>query len=431
MKEIDVTMLHPHPLNRSFATNGEEWEDFCASVKAHGVVECLFVREMGKGYQVLAGHRRLAAAKKVGVDFVPCQVVTLDDRQALVFLINSNLQRENLNVVQEAHLVKELREMGMTDDEILHDLSRETEWLEVRQAVFSFDEEVVGALQCGKLSEGAFREVLWAPAPVRERALQVVMGRGEHFDEPMSADRAREYIQYSLIPEWERETEWEDGREKQRKQITKEMKKLTGSEPTVLVLPWGKGADGLGGDLVDAKATVPEEMVADGKPLGMSWAWVAAAVGTPIYVIAPDLQHRERRLLVSRRVLMDDAAARAAAGMDALYLAAKEKAKKSEQVAAAVSVLDGEGETSYEESEPVSQVATQGDEDGLRIEQTMEHHAWVDLGAVRRVAMWALNEDSDPKTMPEWLPDWARELASEGRWSTIDRVVNWMQSLKA
>jgi len=425
-----VNLLDEHPLNRNFATTGEEWDDFCASVKEHGVVESLFVRPMGKRYEVLAGHRRLAAARQVGLGFVPCQVVEMDDRAALVFLINSNLQRLNLDIIQEAELVRELAMMGLSDEQILQDLSRETEWLEVRQMVFAFDFHVIDALKKGILSEGAFREVLWAPAPIRDRAVAVVMGGGEQHDEPLSAERAREFIQYSLIPEWEKETEWEDAIEKTRKAVTKEMKKLTGTEGTVLVLPWGKGSEGLGGDLVDAKALVPVEAVADGKDHGKNWALVAVAVGTTVYVVATDMTHREKRLLVSRRVLMDDAAARAAAGMEPLYLAPKEKAKKSEAVAAAVAVLDGEGEKSYDESEPVAKVATSGEADGIKIEQSMDHSAWVDLGAVRRVAMWAINEDSDPQKAPDWLPEWARELAMEGRWSTIDAVVNWVQSLK-
>lgn len=434
-REIDVSLLGGHPLNRSFPIKGEDWDDFCDSIRTHGVVESLFVRPLerdGKKYEVLAGHRRLTAARKVGLDFVPCQVLELDDRQALVFLINSNLQRENLNLVQEAELVRELKGLGMDEEQILHDLNRAPEWLEVRQSVFEFDYAVMEALQKGKLSEGAFREVLWAPKEIRERALQVVMGGGEHHDEPLSADRAREYIQFSLIPDWEKETEWEEGREKVRKAVTKEIKKLcqgTENEATVLVLPWGKGAEGLGGDLVNAKDLVPEEYIAEGKEPGKTWAWCAARVGAPVYVIAPDTTHHDKRLLVSRRVLLDDAAAREAHGMEPLYLAAKEKAKKSKEVEAAVAALDGEGEKDYDEAEPVSQVATTGAEDGIKIEQSIEHHAWMDLGAVTRLREWA--KTWTPATeKPEWVPSWAYVQFLDGYGASVIEACEWFASLK-
>jgi len=397
-------------------------------------VESLFVRPKGKKYEVLAGHRRLAAAMEVGsVAVVPCEVIVLNDCEALVFLMNSNLQRAQMSVMDEARLVREIIEIrGMDEDELLHELSRDKQWLRVRQEVFFFDYEVQEALASGHLSEGAFREVLMAPEEVREKALQVVMGGGEQFDEPLSEERAREFIQFSLIPEWEKECEWESNSEKVRKQVTKDLSKLCNGAPgvpTVLVLPWGKGADGLGGDLVSAKELVPIEYVSPDEEAGKSWAYCAACVGAPIYVLAPDAVNHDKRLLVSRKVLLDDAAARASHGMKSGYLMAKPGAKKSsEAVAKAVHVLDGEGEKDFKKDEPVSAVATPGQEDGMKIEQRMEHHVMIDMGAVKRVAMWALNEPSG-EPAPEWVPQWARYLAVDNR-SQIDEICNWVMSLK-
>lgn len=431
-KELKIDSLTPHPLNRDFAMEGEVWDDFVASVEQHGVVESLFVRPAGgKEYQVLAGHRRLAAARQVGMMIVPCHVVELDDKQALIFLINSNLQRENPNVMQEAELVRELQDMGMTDEDVMRELSREVEWLRVRQMVFSFDAEVVSALESGSLTEGALREVLHAPQEIREKALEVVLYGGEAHDEPMSAERARQFIQFSLIPDWEKQMEWETNMEKTRKTVLRELKKLCdgAAELTVCVMPWGKGTEGLGSDLVSAKEVVGEEYLADGVQHGKAWVAYAEKIGAPVYVVAPDKTHHDKRLLVSRKVLLDEAAARIENGMKADLLP-RERAKKSEAIARAVAVLDGEGEKTYDESEPVSPVASDGGQDGLRIEQKMEHHAWVDLGAVKRLAMWSVKDDADPNKAPDFVPPWAVELAYEGRWSTIDSIVNWVQGLK-
>lgn len=431
-KELKIDKLIPHPMNREFEMEGEVWDDFVASIEQHGVVESLFVRPAGGDeYQVLAGHRRLAAARQAGMMILPCQVVKMDDKQALIFLINSNLQRENPNLVQEAKLVRELQDMGMTDAEVMSELSREVEWLRVRQMVFQFDAEVVQALETGSLSEGALREVLMAPGEIRDRALEVVLYGGEHSDEPMSAERARQFIQFSLIPDWEKQTEWENNMEKMRKQVVRDLKKLCdgGGDLSVCVMPWGRGTDGLGVDLVPAREVVPVEYLSDGVEHGKAWVAYAEKIGAPVYVVPPDKTHHDKRLLVSRRVLLDEAAARLAAGMTADLLP-RERAKKSEAVAKAEAALDGEGELDYDEEEPVAPVATSGAEDGLRIEQKMQHHAWVDMGEVKRVAMWAICDTADPANAPEYVPQWAVELAYEGRWSTIDAILNWMQGLK-
>jgi ParB/RepB/Spo0J family partition protein len=431
-QEIKVTELTGHPLNRSFDREGPVWDDFLDSVREHGVVESLFVRPHVDGFQVLAGHRRLAAAVEAGMETVPCQVKDLDDREALVFLINSNLQRENPNLVEEARLVQALVvEMGMSALEVMRELSRDEEWVETRQMVFAFDTEVQVALETGELSEGAFREILRAPEPLREKATQLVLYGGGDSDEPMSAERARQFIQFSLVPEWEKQNEWEQAMEKTRKAVAKDLKKLcqSGGDLTVCVMPWGKGVDGLGTDLVHAKEVVPTEYLAEGVEPGKAWVAYAEKIGAPVYVIPPDKTHHDKRLLVSRRVLLDDAAARMEHGM-ASELLPKERMKKDAAVERAKAVINGEGEKDYDEEEPVAPVAATNGEDGIRIEQKMEHHAWVDVAAVKRLAMWACSNDADPTTAPEWVPGWAKELAYEGRWSTIDAVVNWVQGLK-
>lgn len=431
LKELKIEELVPHPLNRKFKTEGMEWDDFVASVAEHGVIERLFVRKVKKGYEVLAGHRRMAAARECGLMLLPCQVLDLDEIGALVFLINSNLQRENPNVVQEAELVRELMNLGMDESGLCRSLSRDGEWLRVRQMVFEFDGDVVDALERGVLSEGALREVLYAPEPLRERALEVVMGGGEAFDEPLSAERAREFIQFSLIPDWEKEQEWEAGMEKTRKAVLREMRKLADgaeNEVTVLVLPWGKGVEGLGGELVPARDVVPLELVHPDVSERRAWAWYAAQCGAPIYVVPPDKLNHEKRALVSRKILLDDAAARLENGMPCELLP-KARAVKDPKVVAAVQVLDGEGEADYDPNEPTSPVATSGEKDGLKIEQTMEHHAMIDMGAVKRLAMWAVSADADPAKAPEYVPRWAVELAYEGQWKQIDAVVNWVKGL--
>jgi len=439
-RDIDVKLLEAHPLNRDFGKAGSEWWDFVESVKTHGVMECLFVRPQGKVYQVLAGHRRLAAALEAGIVLVPCQVVEMDDVQALVFLMNSNLQRSDLSVMDEAKLVRELKSMGLSDDQICEQLSREMYWLELRQAVFDFDEDVQSYLHTGSLSEGAFRQLMKVPVDLREEAQAVVLGFTAQGDEPMSEDRARQYIDFSLIPEWEAEQKWEQGSDKLKKSVTKILQKLCkGAEnpPTVLVMPYKKGPEGLGGDLVSALEVVPDEVSsreAVGSRLAedfeVTWAWIAADVGAPVYVLAPENSWSEKRMFVSRRVLHDDAAARAEHGKPG-YLLPRGVVKRSPEVQKALAVLDGEPEADYDPTEKMDPVATPGDQDGKKIEQRMEHAAMIDIGKVKWLGKIAFAHETDPEQdMHEGVPSWARLLIHGGNASAVCDAMEWVLSLK-
>jgi len=438
IESIKLEKLVSHPHNRGFDKTGSQWEDFTESVRIHGVIEPLTVRPWGKlkgVYQMLSGHRRCQAAQDVGLVEVPCQVMPMDDKEALVFLVNSNLQRENPNLVEEARLVQALEtELGMDKEEICERLCRDQAWVVTRQMVFSFGEDVVAALsskdESKRLSEGAFREVLRAPEALREKALEMVLS-GEDGDEPLSEQRAREYIQFSLIPDWEDEMKWEAGADKLKKDVARDLKKFCdGKKPEMIisVMGWGKGADGVL-DLVDAKEWVPVERLVDAVKDQRAWVWYAEKIGVPVYVLPPDKAHREKRVVVSRRQIMDDAAARHESGMewDILPKGVKQPAPA---VTSALHALEGQGEADFDEDGPVLPVATQGGKDGIKIEQVMEHHAMINMGKVRMVAMWAIDSKSDPLDAPDFVPKWATKLAIEGLWTDIDEVCNWVMELK-
>ena len=364
-KEIKVGAISGHPLNRVVVTVGAEWEEFEASVRLHGVLEPLTARAAGDGYQVLAGHRRLAAAVRCGLSVVPCHVEEMADDEALWFLVNSNLQRLNLTLTEEAKIVSAL----------------------------------VGELK-----------VTW---------------------EEVARKLSREEIQFALIPEWEERRKWEDGAEKLRKAMQKDLRKLCddpkGAELTVVVGQWDGGCAAVI-DAVDAASEVPVEYLREGVATGKAWVAFAEKIGLPVVILRVDEPGAKPRAVVSRRAIMDDAAAREEHGME--WPLRGRPVKKDLRVAAAVAALEGEGETSYEEAEPVSEVATPGDADGMKIEQRMEHFAMIDMGAVKGLKTWANATEFDPMNAPECVPKWATTMAVEGLWQEIDQVCNWVISLK-
>lgn len=100
----------------------------------------------------------------------------------------------------------------------------------------------------------------------------------------------------------------------------------------------------------------------------------------------------------------------------------KEEREHEERVARAKSVAEGEGDPLYQDSDEAPPETV--------IEQTMEHFAMIDMGAVRKVALWAVGSNADPMNAPEFVPKWACKLGVEGLWTEIDQITEWVLRLK-
>lgn len=87
--------------------------DLAESIRERGVLEPIIVRRVGTGYEVVAGERRARAARMAGLSEVPAVVVDLDDREALEIAITENLQREDLNAVEETEAVLDLLQLAL------------------------------------------------------------------------------------------------------------------------------------------------------------------------------------------------------------------------------------------------------------------------------------------------------------------------------
>ncbi|RLF08499.1 MAG: hypothetical protein DRJ60_00110 [Thermoprotei archaeon] len=107
--EVPVNKLVLHPIHLELGRGADE--ELIENVKANGVLEPLIVRRVGEGYfEVLSGSRRLDAAKKAGLQSVPCRIVEADDRKASLIAVWENIHRKNLNPIEEAKCYKFLKE---------------------------------------------------------------------------------------------------------------------------------------------------------------------------------------------------------------------------------------------------------------------------------------------------------------------------------
>lgn len=393
--ELPLIKLEPHPLNREFAREGRRWDEFVESIRRPGriLVELKVRRLANEKYQILSGHRRRSGALSLGMSYAPCSVVEMDDQEALEFLVNENMQREDLTAVDEARFVRAMgEELALTDGEIAQRVSRGVEWVRTRQGLLDLGEEVLAAVLLpkadpGHLSIGAVAEILRVPEGLRPEAVQLVL----HPDLELGAlneNQAREVLRRCLVEPRQREQEWEEKREPLRKAWRKQLKELLPPEMrgelAVQCLPAGGAADAARG-CDDAEGLVPAGELTEAAPPGLRWVQLAVRHGLAVQVVRSEVgAAEESRAVVNTALLRQAEEARAEHGGEAWLLGRKRGAlltvvpdppEEDAAVARAKAALDGEPDPEWND-EPSALVV---------IDQKMESFAWVDLGPVREL----------------------------------------------
>lgn len=131
------------------------------SIKEHGILQPILVRPYGSGYQIVAGERRWRAARMLGMSEVPVQIKELSDLEAVQLALIENLQRENLNPVEEAKGYSELVESyGMTQEEVAKTVGRSRSSVANAMRLLALPEEIQEMLENGDISTGHGKALL-------------------------------------------------------------------------------------------------------------------------------------------------------------------------------------------------------------------------------------------------------------------------------
>ena len=131
------------------------------SIKEHGILQPILVRPYGSGYQIVAGERRWRAARMLGMSEVPVQIKELSDLEAMQLALIENLQRENLNPVEEAKGYSELVESyGMTQEEVAKTVGRSRSSVANAMRLLALPEEILEMLENGDISTGHGKALL-------------------------------------------------------------------------------------------------------------------------------------------------------------------------------------------------------------------------------------------------------------------------------
>ena len=159
----------------------EELNELAESITLHGIIQPLTVRELGNGYfQIIAGERRWRAARIAGLDEVPVVVVEADDRKVMELALIENLQRQDLNPMEEAMGYQSLmQEYGMTQEEAAARVGKSRPAVANALRLLSLCPEVMEKVRSGKLTAGHARAVLVLKDPKKQQqAAQKIIALG-------------------------------------------------------------------------------------------------------------------------------------------------------------------------------------------------------------------------------------------------------------
>lgn len=140
----------------------EALEDLADSIRQHGVLQPIAVRALGGGYyQIIAGERRWRAAREAGLDTIPARVMEADDRSARVLALVENLQRQDLNPVEQAKGLNSLmKDFGLTQEAAAEQVGFSRPAVANALRLLSLPEPVLAMLEEGSLTSGHARALL-------------------------------------------------------------------------------------------------------------------------------------------------------------------------------------------------------------------------------------------------------------------------------
>lgn len=163
--EVDISKIAPNPDQPRTQFKKEEIEELAASIEKDGLLQPILVRKMDDGtYQIIAGERRWQASKAAGLERVPIRIKEADDNQALELALIENIQRSDLNPIEEAYGYRRLMERrSMTQAEVAQAVSKGRSTVANALRLLDLPEEAQQLLYEEKITAGHARAILSVP----------------------------------------------------------------------------------------------------------------------------------------------------------------------------------------------------------------------------------------------------------------------------
>jgi len=186
--------IRPNPAQPRKVFREDALTELADSIREHGVLQPLSVRRVGTSYELIAGERRLRAAQMAGLTEIPCIVMTMDDKESGMAALVENLQRQDLDFVEEAMgIARVMEQWSMSQEQAAQLLGKSQSAVANKLRILKHSRQVLEALRSAGLTERHARALLKIPTePEKLTAIAVIHRQN------MSVARAERYIDQLL-----------------------------------------------------------------------------------------------------------------------------------------------------------------------------------------------------------------------------------------
>ena len=197
---IDINDIRPNSAQPRKNFDEAKLNELAGSIKMNGVIQPIIVRESTTGYELVAGERRWRAARMAGLRTVPCIVRNFDDKQNAIVAIIENMQREDLDPIEEALGLRSMTEKyGFTQEQVSASLGRSRTYITNSIRLLKLPEEIQKYISSGQMSAAHGRTIINIPDKARQKEIADKIIRNDL--SVRATERLAEKVKDELRPE--------------------------------------------------------------------------------------------------------------------------------------------------------------------------------------------------------------------------------------
>lgn len=180
VSEVDITLVDPNPEQPRTRFADEALDELARSIVANGIVQPVVVRSVGSRYQIVAGERRWRAAQRAGLHKIPVTVRVIADDKLLEIALIENIQRQELNPIEEARAYRKLIDnIGLTQEQVAERVGKERTLIATTLRLLKLPDDILKLIEEGKLSAGHGRALLLSDDIIDQRRVaRMVIEKG-------------------------------------------------------------------------------------------------------------------------------------------------------------------------------------------------------------------------------------------------------------
>ncbi len=168
--EIDIDLIEPNSAQPRLRFDETRLNELAESIRHNGVVQPILLRRRGQNYQIVAGERRWRAAQKAGLQRIPAVVREIPDDKLLELALIENIQRQELNAIEEARAYKKLIEtLGLTQENVAQRVGRDRTFITNYLRLLRLPDDIQHLVEDEKISMGHARALLGVDDPAIQR----------------------------------------------------------------------------------------------------------------------------------------------------------------------------------------------------------------------------------------------------------------------